>query len=176
MIEADSICLLLITLVIGGCATTSPSTSPSVPSDGSAAHVKTTVLGGSPTIRLTLDREYRLVETRPESPDEPRIWTFVPKDEQSSVVFGIGTGGHRKTEGDIARMYEGAVVKRSPGAVAGRRVEWWHYEDSHHLYSTCYADVPDRAGVEHPVYIDLVANRPRRIASLEEAFARMEVD
>jgi hypothetical protein len=73
-------------------------------------------------------------------------------------------------------MYEGAVVRKVPGAVAGKKVEWWHYQDSQHLYSTCYADLPDKAGIEHPVYIELVANRPQRIASLEDAFSRIEVD
>jgi hypothetical protein len=181
MTQAKSMRSLLITLAIGGCATTAPPTSPSMAGAGPVAHVQATVLEGSPTIRLTLDREYRVIEMRAESPAEAsrselRTWMLVPKDEQSSVTFGIGVGGNRKTEEVIARMYDGAVVTKVPGAVAGKQVEWWHYQDSQHLYSTCYADLPDKAGVEHPVYIELVANRPQRIASLEEAFSRIEVD
>jgi len=172
--------LILIALAISGCAAANPTTSPSVTRGGSVGRTKVTVLEGPPTIRLTLDREYKVLEMRPESParasgSDLRTWMFVPKDEQSSVVFGIGVGGNRKTEEVISRMYEGAVVKRIPGAVAGKKAEWWHYEDSQHLYSACYVVLPDKAGVEHPVYIDLVANRPQRISSLEEAFSRMEV-
>ena len=44
---------------------------------------------------------------------------FVPKDEQSSAVFGIGADGHRKTEQVIAKMYDGARATKLAGAVAG---------------------------------------------------------
>jgi hypothetical protein len=181
MIPAEPMRLILIALAIGGCATANPTTPPLTASAESVAQVKVTVLGDSPTVRLRLDREYKVFETRPGSAAEAsrsdlRSWILVPKDEQSSAVFGIGAGGDRKTEEVIARMYRGAAVTKISGALAGKKVEWWHYEDSQHLYSTCYANLPDKAGLEHPVYIDLVANRPQRRASLEEAFSRIEVD
>jgi hypothetical protein len=101
---------------------------------------------------------------------------FTPKDEQSGAVLGIGADVHRKTEQIIARMYEGAKVTKIPGVVAGKRVEWWRYRDSRHLYSTCYVALLDKAGLEHQVAFELVANRPERLSSLEEAFSGIELE
>jgi hypothetical protein len=121
----------------------------------------------------------RQMRTTPE-PDVPmkdlRIYTLIPQDEQSSAVLAIGRGGHKKTEEAIARNYQGAKVTKVAGTVRGRRVEWWHHQDDQHLNSTCYASLPDRAGVEHLVYVDLVANRPERLAALEAAFSGIELE
>jgi hypothetical protein len=139
------------------------------------------VLRGSPTIRLKPDRRYeiRQMPTTPE-PDVPtknlRIYMLVPQDEQSSAVLAIGPGGHRKTEEAIARNYQGAKVTKVAGTVRGTAVEWWHYKDDHHLYSTCYATLPDSAGVERPVYFDLVANTLDRLGALEAAFSGIELE
>jgi|1186.fasta_scaffold416226_2 hypothetical protein len=105
-----------------------------------------------------------------------RIYMLVPRDEQSSAVLGIGQGGHKRTEEAIERHYRGAKVTKVAGTVRGTSVEWWHYQDDHHLYSTCYASLPDRAGVEHPVYFDLVANTAERLGALEEAFSAIEIE
>ena len=175
-----SVCILLGV----GCAIANSPDPPRTAGQSATAFeapvVKAMELKGSPAIRLRLDREYAVIEMRPESSgDAPakdlRSWMFVPKDEQSSAVFGIGAGGHRKTEQVIARMYEGARVTKIPGTVAGAVVEWWHYKDSNHLYSTCYATLLDKAGLEHPVYFELVANRPERLTALEEAFSGIEL-
>lgn len=81
-----------------------------------------------------------------------------------------------KTEAAIASMYQGARVTKVAGTVAGKTVEWWHYQDDNHLYSTCYVALPDKQGREHSFYFDLVANSPDRLASLEGTMASVEMD
>jgi len=170
----------ILTVLICSCATAKP-----VPPANPAGHTKRipafTVVRptGSSSIRLEPERDYEVREMRFERPPgappkDLRILVFNPKDEQSSVMFAIGADGYRKTEKAIARLYEGATVTKVPGTIAGRRVEWWHYRDSHHLYSTSYTSLPDKRGVEHPVYVDLVANTPERLSSLEQAFSGLE--
>jgi hypothetical protein len=113
----------------------------------------------------------------PEVPTKAlRIYILVPEDEQSSATLGIGPGGRQKTEEAIARHYQGARVTKVAGTVRGRRVEWWRYQDDHHLYSTCYASLLDRAGAQHRVYFDLVANSPERLGALEEALSGIELE
>jgi hypothetical protein len=133
---------------------------------------------GPSTIRLEVDRDYEVREMEFERPagtppKDLRIIVFNPKDEQSSALFGIGADGHRKTEAAIAKHYGGARVVKVAGAIGGKQVEWWHYQDNRHLYSTCYTSFTDNLGVERPVYFDLVANTPERLASLEHAFSRI---
>jgi hypothetical protein len=169
--------LVVVVLLICGCATAEQP----VARRSMVPRFKLVKAIGPSTIRLELDREYEVREVefeRPRGapPKDLRIFILVPHDEQSSATFAIGAGGHRKTEETISRAYEGARVTKVPGAISGKPVEWWHYRDSHHLYSTCYTSLLDKAGVEHPVYLDLVANRLERLTSLEEAFSRIELE
>jgi hypothetical protein len=48
-----------------------------------------------------------------------RVYTLVPRDEQSSAVLAIGQGGHKKTEEAIERVYGGAKVTKVAGTVRG---------------------------------------------------------
>jgi hypothetical protein len=110
MTQAKSICSVLMALAIGGCAITTPAISPSTVSTGPAAHVQATVLQGSPTIRLTLDREYRVQEVRAESPAEAsgselRTWVLVPKDEQSrSASASVAIGRLRRSSPECTKV------------------------------------------------------------------------
>jgi hypothetical protein len=99
---------------------------------------------------------------------------FVTKDDQSSAMFAIGARGHNKTEEDIARMHEGAKVVKSEGKINGTKVEWWRWEDSHHLYSCCAFTLSYKEGTAQEFFVDLVANEPERLAALEKSFSTLE--
>jgi hypothetical protein len=169
----------VIAMFMCACATAS-APAPSIATAPFAATLKPVVLEGSPTVRFRPDRAYavRRMETRgePGRSADLRIYMLVPRDEQSAVTVGIGEGVHRKTEAAIARMYQGAKVTKVVGTVAGKTVEWWHYQDDHHLYSTCYVGLPDKQGRGHSFYFDLVASSPDRLASLEDTITSVEVE
>jgi hypothetical protein len=169
----------LCAVVVCSCATTAPvaSEKPDAPPKRIPAFREVKPTGPS-TIRLEMEREYEVREMEFERPagtppKDLRIIVFNPKDEQSSALFGIGADGHKKTEASIAKHYGGARVTKVAGTIGGKSVEWWHYRDDLHLYSTCYTSFVDKRGVDRPVYFDLVANSPDRLASLERAFSRI---
>ena len=154
-----------------------PPVEPAAPADRIPAFRAVRPTGPS-AIRLEVDRDYEVREMEFERPagtppKDLRIIVFNPKDEQSSAMFAIGVDGHLKTEASIAKHYEGAKVTKLPGTIGGKPVEWWHYRDSRHLYSTCYTSFRDNTGIDRPVYFDLVANTPGRLSSLERAFSRI---
>jgi hypothetical protein len=170
----------LCTVAACACATTEPVSpaTPLAPATGVPAFKRVRPAAGPSTIRLEVDRDYEVREMefkRPAGtpPKDLRMLVFNPKDEQSSALFGIGADGHRKTEETIAKHYEGARVTKVAGTISGKSVEWWHYRDRHHLYSTCYTSFVDNRGADRPVYFDLVANTPERLSSLERAFSRI---
>jgi hypothetical protein len=134
-------------------------------------------LPGDPAVHLVLDREYRVIEigNKDGTPiKDLRAYILNPKDGQSSVFFTLGSGGHNKTEEDIATMFEGAKVTKIDGKVAEAKVQWWHYRDSHHLYCTCAVMLMGKHGKKIPAYFDLVANSTERLAALEDAFSKIE--
>jgi hypothetical protein len=141
-----------------------------------AAHSELT-LPGDPAVHLIMDREYGVIEIvkKDGTPlKDRRAYILQPKDDQSSAVLALGSGGHYKTEEMIAKMFGGAKVTKIDGLVAGVKAQWWHYRDSRHLYSTCAVTLRDKKGKKIPAYFDLVANSPERLAALESAFSRIE--
>lgn len=141
-----------------------------------AAPVRLT-LRGDPTVRLTLDQEYGVIEIgrKDGTPiKDLRSYILDAKDDQSSAVLALGSGGRHKTKEMIAKIYEGAKVTMVDGEIAGVKVQWWHYRDSHHLYSTCSVMLRDKRGRQIPAYFDLVANSADRRAALEDAISKIE--
>ena len=100
---------------------------------------------------------------------------MVPEDQQSAVTLGVGDGLHPKTEETIAKMFEGAKVTKIDCVIGGIKGQWWHYRDSKHLYSTCVVYAPRPGKSPLPVIIDLVANTPERMASLESSFSELMI-
>ena len=134
-------------------------------------------LPGEPAVHLKMDREYGVIEigNKDGTPiKDLRAYILQPKDDQSSAVLALGSGGHNKTEEMIATMFEGAKVTKIDGLVAGVKAQWWHYRDSHHLYSTCAVTLGDKKGRKIPAYFDLVANTPERLSALEDACSKIE--
>lgn len=134
-------------------------------------------LAGDPAIHLVLDREYEVIEigNKDGTPmKDLRSYILQPKDDQSAAVVAIGSGGYHKTEEDIAKMCEGAKVTKADGEIAGVKTQWWRYRDSRHLYSTCAVTLRDKKGRKIPIYFDLVANTPERLAALEDACSKIE--
>ena len=169
----------LCAVAISACATAAPvaPVNPDPPPKRIPAFREVKPSGPS-TIRLEVDPDYEVREMEFErpagtSPKDLRIIVFNPKDRQSSALFGIGADGHKKTEAFIAKNYGGARVTKVAGTIGGKPVEWWHYRDNLHLYSTCYTSFVDNVGVDRPVYFDLVGDTPERLSSLERAFSRI---
>lgn len=134
-------------------------------------------LPGDPAVHLVLDREYGVVEigNKDGTPmKDLRAFILQPKDDQSSALLTLGSGGYRKTEDDIAKMHEGAKVTKVDGVIAGVKAQWWRYRDSRHLYSTCSVTLRDKKRKRIPVYFDLVANSPERLSALESACSQIE--
>jgi hypothetical protein len=88
-------------------------------------------------------------------------------------VVAVGKDARRKTEKDIADMYEGAKVTKVDTNIAGVKTQWWHYHDTHHLYATCDVTLRDKKGHSVSVYFDLTANSPDRLAALEDSMSRI---
>jgi hypothetical protein len=171
---------MLCTIAVCACATAEPV----APAKSVAPRVRIPAFrrvgpaAGPSTIRLEVDRDYEvreMVSERPAGtpPKDLRVLVFNPRDEQSSALFAIGADGHRKTEAAISKHYGGARVTKVAGMISGKIVEWWHYQDDLHLYSTCYTSFVDNKGIDRPVYFDLVANTAERLSSLERAFSRI---
>ncbi|MDF7801455.1 hypothetical protein P4C99_18400 [Pontiellaceae bacterium B1224] len=67
-------------------------------------------LESSPEISLILDRKYEVMSFK--KPEQNLVvFMFIPEDDQSSAILGIGKGGNRKTIESIKKGYEGAVVQ-----------------------------------------------------------------
>jgi len=136
------------------------------------------VLMDDPAVHLVFDRKYEVAKIghKDGTPLQGQLlYMMVPEDQQSSLTLAIGDGFHLKTEGFIAEMYEGAKVTKVDGIVGGFKMRWWHYRDSHHLYSTCVLAVPIHKGKTLPIIIDLIANSAERLASLEDSFSRIQI-
>jgi hypothetical protein len=131
-----------------------------------------------PAVHLVFDRKYDVLKIghKDGTPLQGQLlYMMVPEDQQSSLTLAIGDGFHLKTEGFIADMYEGAKVTKVDGIIGGFKTQWWHYRDSHHLYSTCVLTVPYRKGKTLPIIIDLIANSSERLASMEVSFSKIQI-
>jgi hypothetical protein len=136
------------------------------------------VLMDDPAVHLVFDRKYEVLKIahKDGTPLQGQLlYMMLPEDQQSSVTFGIGNGFYKKTEKTIAEMYEGAKVTKVDALIGGIKAQWWHYRDSHHLYSTCDLTVSYRKGKSLSIIIDLVANSPERLASLEDSFSKIQI-
>ena len=131
-----------------------------------------------PAVHIPSDLEYEVLSVGKKG--EASIpfhlaYMLVPKDQQSSAVLTIGDGFFPKTEDTIAKMFEGAKVTKVPGLVGGNKVEWWHYRDQHHFYSSCLFKVSASKGRVVPVDFELVANTQQRLEELENSFSKIEM-
>jgi len=134
------------------------------------------VLMDDPAIHLVFDRKYEVLQINKKGEKtQPGhlMYMMSPADDQSAVTLAIGEGFHPKTEKMIADMFEGAKVKKADGVIGQYKVQWWHYRDSHHLYSTCVFKVKWHDKPEWPVIIDLIANSQGRLDSLEDSFSKI---
>jgi hypothetical protein len=134
------------------------------------------VLMDNPAVKVTFDRKYDVMKISDKdgsSPTDPLLYMMLPEDHQSAVTLGIGDGLNLKTEESIAQMYEGAKVTKVDCSVGGVKGQWWHYRDSIHLYSTCVIKAMRLKKPALTVVIDLVANTPARLASLEQSFSKL---
>ena len=176
--------LAALAVAVAGCASAAPSATNAV---GAAAQDSApfhwTDPSGARTTSPEPDHDYALVVVQvPRRADGPsngadtRIYLFSARDGQSTATLALGPLPFPRTEQSIAAQYDGAVVTKVPGVVAGRTVECWHYKDRLHLYSTCQAPLPAGKGRDLPVTVDLIANSPERLAALEAAFSRIQLD
>jgi hypothetical protein len=136
------------------------------------------VLMDNPAVKVTFDRKYEVMKISKKEGAavcDPLLYMMLPEDQQSAVTLGIGDGLHPKTEGIIAQMYEGAKVTKVDCVIGGVKGQWWHYRDSNHFYSTCVISAPRPKKPALPVVIDLVANTPERLASLEASFSQLMI-
>ena len=136
------------------------------------------VLMDNPAVKVTFDRKYeafKITKKKGASATDPLVYMMMPEDQQSAVTLGIGDGLSPKTEETISQMYEGAKVTKVNCTIGGVKGQWWHYRDSRHLYSSCTIKAPRPNKPPLVVIIDLVANTPERLASLEASFSGLMI-
>lgn len=135
-----------------------------------------TSFGTNPTFQVTLDRSYEIMMISGSQVKKALdLYLFAPKDDQSSVVFGIGKDRPVDTEEGIAHDYEGAKVTKKNGTIHGSNVQWWEWEDSKHLYSVCSFELKNTDGNNLLLHLYFVANTTERRALLEKAFSNIEL-
>ncbi len=138
------------------------------------------VLMDNPAIKLTFDRKYEVYQItdkkkKSEAPD-PLVYMMLPADQQSAVTFAMGYKVPRMSEDSIAEMHKGAKITKVDCAIGQIKAQWWHYRDAQHLYSSCMIKVPRPGKPALPVCIDLIANTPERLASLDKNMAHIGHD
>jgi hypothetical protein len=134
------------------------------------------VLMDNPAIRLQFDRKYEVfkVDKKDEPASSTRLaYMMLPADQQSAVSLFIGDGFESETEESIAKDHPGAKVTKVDCMIAQYKAQWWHYKDESHFYSDCLLSVPLPSGKTLPITISLVANTPKRLASLEDSFSKI---
>ena len=132
-----------------------------------------TVLPGTPAIKLNLDREYSVIQAT-QKDSKFQAFMIAAKDDNSSGVIMIGTGGFQKTEASIRKEY--GQPTKSAGTVNGTPISWWDYSDKNHLYSTGSVTLTDSQGKKHPFYFDLVANSAERMQALKKALGKISFE
>jgi len=132
----------------------------------------------NPVVKVTFDWKYEVMKIDKKggaSPGDPLLYMMIPEDQQSAVTLGIGDGLLAKTEETIAKMFEGAKVTKVDCVIGGIKGQWWRYKNSRHLYSTCVIRAPRPGKAPLPVIIDILANSPERMASLESSFSELMI-
>ena len=103
------------------------------------------------------------------------FYLITPKEDGPVILFGIGKDNTPETEESIAQRYQGAKVTKTQGQVNGNPVEWWQWEDSEHFYSSCYFKLKDADGNELSLSLFFTAGTTAKLAILETAFSKIDL-
>ena len=120
-----------------------------VPTDGSPAFT----LKGDPGVILTLDGNYACSEVKATNPvaaaKKVRMYMFTPKDDQSGMVFQVGSEVNVYSVASLKEQQHAESVRRSSGEINGNRVDWLRYkDDAQRFCSAVTVTLKDDAGTE----------------------------